>query len=331
MDPQHRPSVESGAQGGSRAGSGYLSDDSDAFIAEITKRAGKAERKYWEMPQPLRTFLPIHPENDPYGSKRNAQRILQSRLPAEVGGWIRSVEGSYVCRCVPGLLVFLVFLAFLTFLAPEAYVIHQGTGFRWLWAPMTLGHPHHEALFDASPFKKGMYLHDATGQWRPARLDRSLVPSCPVVVPKSACRFVLPFYDPCSTFATRLAQRDLNPTLVIDEDAHAAALIYLCGVVRLGDKQCQRCQKRRIGTTTPRDPIPVCVSAAPYFHGICANCFAKGGTLQERLNRCSLSKKVEKTEQAKLNRLEGPGMLGGSSPPIVGGTIEEVAFAENLL
>jgi hypothetical protein len=194
------------------------------------------------------------------------------------------------------------------------------------------GRPHsqHTALFDASPFKKGMHLHDATSQWRPARLDRSLLPSCPVVVPKDADHFVLPFYDPFSAFATRLAPRNLNSKPIIDGEAHTAALIYLCGRVRLGDKQCQRCQKRRIGTATPGDPIPVCVSAAPYFHGICANCFAKGGTLKEKFNRCSLAKQVEKAEQARLSRLEGPGMIGGPLP-IVGGSIEEVAFAENLL
>ncbi|KAK4239631.1 hypothetical protein C8A03DRAFT_14012, partial [Achaetomium macrosporum] len=245
---------------------------------------------------PLEAFLPIDPRRDRDNSKRSVQHFLRIQLPADIRGWIRSVEGSY------------------------------GAGFTWLCASTTMGYAHHEALFDSSPFKKGMYLNRATGQWRPARLDRSLLPSCPVVVPKDAYHFVLPFYDPSSGFATRLAQRDIN---LIDEDAHTAALIYLCGRVRLGNRQCLCCQKRRIGTTTPGDPIPVCVSAAPYFHGICANCFAKGGTMLERLQRCSVSKAVDKKDWVKLNRLEAPGLIGGPSP-LVGGSIEEVAFAENL-
>lgn len=91
-------------------------------------------------------------------------------------------------------------------------------------------------------------------------------------------------------FAGRLSRRCPN------EDVLTAVLIYLCGQVRLGSKQCTCCQKRRIGTRIPGDPVPLCVTATPYFHGICANCFAKGGALQERLNRCSVSEVLSTDE-----------------------------------
>ena len=115
-----------------------------------------------------------------------------------------------------------------------------------------------------------------------------------------------------------------------DEDTRTAALIYLCGQVRLGNKQCQRCQRRRVTTATPGEAIPVCVSAGRYFHGICANCFAAGGTLPERISRCSTSSVSSYDEYDRLTRCSGPPGMAGQSP-FVGESISDRGFAESLL
>ncbi|SPQ22899.1 5f640332-88a0-4c33-a554-8416ebaa991f [Thermothielavioides terrestris] len=200
---------------------------------------------------PWEPFLPVDPAI--HASRAIRLERLQLHLPGEGGDWIRTVKSSY------------------------------GQGFIWWLAPLSPPFAHHRAMMNWSPYRKGIYLDETTRQWRPCRLDRNQLLR-PVIVPNSARAFALPFYDPYLSFAARLSRH--SP---LDEDAHTAVLIYLCGRVRLGEDQCHCCIKRRIGTSMPGDPVPVCVSAAPYFHGICANCFLKGGSLPERLNRCSVS------------------------------------------
>lgn len=195
-------------------------------------------------------------------------------------------------------------------------------------------------MFAASAFKKGLFLDKTTGQLRPTYLSRSL-PS-PVTVPVDPLYFVLPFslngrqsfeqYEQQGLFdaSTYFKFRGRMPPSPFNEAIRTAALIYLCGQVRLGKMQCRRCQRRRVTTATPGEAIPVCASAGSYFHGVCANCFAAGATLHEMLNRCSVSRMSNYDEYDQLTRAAGtPGMTGRS--PFVGDDIHDRGFVESIL
>ncbi|KAK0747292.1 hypothetical protein B0T21DRAFT_388405 [Apiosordaria backusii] len=134
-------------------------------------------------------------------------------------------------------------------------------------------------------------------------------------------KFALPFYDMERradnnfelTFAKKIGiSSEILEGYFVDDDARTASLIYLAGQVRTGDAKCQRCMRLEItrisggnAATHVKSPIPFCTTAGRYMHGICAPCFAEGGTLEERLERCSLGRMNTWEEYQILN--EGVG------------------------
>ncbi|KAH6636284.1 hypothetical protein F5144DRAFT_611057 [Chaetomium tenue] len=198
-----------------------------------------------------------------------------------------------------------------------------GPNFRWCRPRAPRGGDSHWAGMVAnSGFLKGIFYDLAGPPLRPTYLTRSSNPT--VIMNGEPEWFVLPFFcsprrsfsdyiEPFSTFDPRpMISRspDLNPRQLDlrQRNASIATMVYLYGQVRLGDKQCQRCRRRRITTNIPGEAIPVCATAGRYYHGVCANCLAKGGTLNELLRRCDLSNQLSDEEYGQLSQgLGDPG------------------------
>ncbi|KAK3295686.1 uncharacterized protein B0H64DRAFT_474602 [Chaetomium fimeti] len=240
-------------------------------------------------------------------------------VTGESRAWILSVEGSY------------------------------GSDFRWCRMQPPSQESHCQAMCHSSPFKKGIFYDPAGPPLRPTYLGHT--PTSTVVVSGNPEWFALPFFhrhgrsffhliEPHCPFDPRGLvsnhhhhHREVRNTPQHHSDtlnALVAAMIYLCGQVRLGDRQCVRCRRRRITTTIPGEAIPVCATAGRYFHGVCANCLAAGGTLAEMLDRCSVSGRLSPEEYRRLSRgLGEPGWVGRS--PFIGDDAGDLAFARNLL
>lgn len=220
-----------------------------------------------------------------------------------------------------------------------------GSNFRWCRARGLAHDDHGTAMCASSPFKKGIFYDSAAPPLRPTYISHT--PPFTVVVAGDPEWFVLPFFcssgrsfseyiEPYTTFDPRcmISRRRKNENTrqlsLRTHNASIASMIYLCGQVRLGDTQCHRCRHRRITTNMPGEAIPVCVTAGRYYHGVCANCQAMGGTLSEMLVRCTVSRPLSFQEYDQLSRgLGDPGWLGRS--PFIGDNATDLAFARNLL
>lgn len=151
-------------------------------------------------------------------------------------------------------------------------------------------------MLAVSPFKKGKFRDPGTGNWRHVNIAPA------TIFDPHVTDFALAFYDPNGDFYARLRSGSDD-----DFSAHTAALIYLAGQIRLGSAQCACCRQRQftqmtsLGPVRYTSPIPFCISAGQYFHGICANCFAMGGSLPERLDRCSVSKALTFEEYTDIS------------------------------
>ncbi|KAH6849977.1 hypothetical protein B0I37DRAFT_427831 [Chaetomium sp. MPI-CAGE-AT-0009] len=220
-----------------------------------------------------------------------------------------------------------------------------GSDFRWCRVRPPPQESHCQAMFASSPFKKGIFYDPASPPLRPTYLAHR--PNPTVIVPRNPEWFILPFFcirgrsffdlieshgpfDPRGLLTDPREVHNLPQHELATRSALVAAMVYLCGQVRLGDRQCQRCRRRRITTTIPGDSIPVCATAGRYFHGVCTNCLAMGGTLTEMLERCSVSGRLSYEEYERLGRGVGdPGWEGRS--PFIGDNARDLAFARNLL
>ncbi|EAQ91248.1 predicted protein [Chaetomium globosum CBS 148.51] len=220
-----------------------------------------------------------------------------------------------------------------------------GSNFRWCRPRVTNGSDSHwEAMAASSKFEKGIFYDLAGPPLRPTYLTRS--PNPTVIMNRDPEWFVLPFFcspdrsfsdyiEPFAAFDPRpmISKRpDLNPQQrdANMRNASTATMVYLYGQVRLGNKQCQRCRRRRITTNIPAEAIPVCATAGRYYHGICANCLALGGTIDDALRRCDVSNRLSDQEYDQLTRgLGDPGWVGRS--PFIGDNATDLAFARNLL
>lgn len=254
-------------------------------------------------------------EGRPWGPDNIRGVFPWKYITGESRAWIRYVEGSY------------------------------GSSYRWCRPRPPTNEPHCRAMSASSTFKKGIFYDRAGPPLRPAYLGHS--PGSTVTLPGNPEWFVLPFFctpgrsfsdfiEPYTPFDPRFIMSRPRDDLNQDQlrlhyrNASLATMVYLCGQVRLGDKQCQRCQQRRITTNMPGEAIPVCATAGRYFHGVCANCLAKGGTLSEMLERCSVSSGLSFQDYDQLSRGRGdPGWVGRS--PFIGDNATDLAFARNLL
>lgn len=90
-------------------------------------------------------------------------------------------------------------------------------------------------MFAATTLKKGKTWDRDTDDFWPIEFGNLRDLPRQHYMGKKARYFELPFWDPETTFFARLNQDNPAP----DEDARIAALIYLCGTVRLGDKKCK--------------------------------------------------------------------------------------------
>lgn len=191
--------------------------------------------------------------------------------------------------------------------------------------------PHLRAMIKASPAKKGEFFDKDEEDWLPFGLKPSFGSRPDPVWPDNyQTRVAVPLYDPDETFKDRYY--DTPP----DENIRGAVAIYFAGQVRLGSARCTACQERPVlretfeGVLRPTAPIPVCATAGKFAHGICAPCYLLGGTLAERLARCSVSRMLSYEEYSDLCK---PGATGCFGPGIFIGesTEEEEAWVEELL
>ncbi|KAK4148942.1 hypothetical protein C8A00DRAFT_19310 [Chaetomidium leptoderma] len=191
--------------------------------------------------------------------------------------------------------------------------------------------PHLKAMLRASRIEKGIFYDKEHQLWLPAmQKPNSAALFDPVFVPDDVSQVAVPLYDPDRSVLVRL-EEDTPP----DDDIRGGVLIYRAGQVRLGSARCSSCQERQIsretidGLVTHTAPIPVCVTAGRFCHGICAQCFAMGGSLPERLQRCSVSQRLTYEEFQELNK-GGEGVAIGPAV-FLGESAEEQAWAEQLL
>ncbi|KAL2263857.1 hypothetical protein VTK26DRAFT_4653 [Humicola hyalothermophila] len=183
---------------------------------------------------------------------------------------------------------------------------------------------HFWAMWNASKFKKGQYvrgddLRDVfTVRLKPGYRTHTE----PTYTERRADLYAIPVYDWQSLATLSVEDRDL------------AAVIFLCGQVRLGSEQCERCKREQFpletedGTFLVGPIFPFCVTAGPYEHGICASCFALGGDYSDMLERCSVSKEAVGDEYERLGDDEHPVPIGGS---LFIGNSDQEHFAVKLL
>lgn len=113
-----------------------------------------------------------------------------------------------------------------------------------------------------------------------------------------------------SPFTARMAPFYSVPktNYLLDDDMRGAAAINLAGQVRLGAARCTACQdglifrETIVGPVRHTAPIPCCTTTENFAYGICAPCYAAGGTMKERFARCSVSRRLTYKEFSQLTR-----------------------------
>jgi hypothetical protein len=143
----------------------------------------------------------------------------------------------------------------------------------------------------ASRCVKGSFFDAESEEWRPVTISQNGRGVVQVVMPPpgTSC-FLLPFYKPSKRFVAGLMDESS-----MDREIHTASLIYMYGSIRLGGEKCNRCRSHgsrretEDGVIQHCSPIPACVQAPGFCHGVCACCFLEGGDLNEMVNRCSVA------------------------------------------
>ncbi|KAK4233310.1 hypothetical protein C8A03DRAFT_19595, partial [Achaetomium macrosporum] len=203
--------------------------------------------------------------------------------------------------------------------------------FIW-YKPRPPANPYLWAMLTTSPFKKGEYFNLDSEHEELFSLQSSYhTRHDPIERRVKPWSNSLPFVDDAKeSFYKRLKEDEPG-----DEDIRGAVAIYAAGQIRLGDARCTACQAASstyeyLGFPLQMTaPIPFCTTTGKFAHGICACCYAAGGSLPERLARCSVSRAVSFEEYRELH---DPATDAGSGPGMfIGGDLEERDVVERLL
>lgn len=175
--------------------------------------------------------------------------------------------------------------------------------------------PHMESMLKASGLKKGFFRDKVDEVWRVVMLTMDHATQFdPVYIDDGSVRFSFLYYDPTDEFNHRLHNDTRNRRRRARRNRHLPSRPdsrQLLEQHPLPLKNTPSYARRSLdGPVRHTAPIPVCATAGAFCHGICAPCYLLGGTLAERLARCSVSKMLTPEEYQEMDRPGVTGLVG---------------------